>query len=119
MGYEKHAFARDNVMPLLPVRELPLEGPDALTRFYASKVKCRECAVQPGTAAPVESLNQHRVQSPARHQELDTHRSFPYLQDGGGHEGGVAVATWCSAWGQSREPLGEVCPLPRGGHVVH
>merc|ERR1712048_764140 len=61
MGYEKHAFARDNVMPLLPVRELPLEGPDALTRFYASKVKCRECAAQPVTAAPVESLNQHLV----------------------------------------------------------
>merc|ERR1712048_591063 len=34
-AYEQHAFARDNVMPLLPVRELPLEGPEVLTQFYA------------------------------------------------------------------------------------
>lgn len=42
---ERKSFAKSSFLPLLPVRDLPHEGNDALTRFYTAKVKCQRCSV--------------------------------------------------------------------------
>jgi len=37
------SFAQTNFLPLLPAEQQPTDGDDALTAFYVSKVKCRQC----------------------------------------------------------------------------
>lgn len=51
---EQAIFAQRSFLPLLPMTELQLVGPSALTEFYAAKVKCAQCGIYPMSSSPIE-----------------------------------------------------------------
>mmetsp|Transcript_107940 Transcript_107940/g.170519 ORF Transcript_107940/g.170519 Transcript_107940/m.170519 type:complete len:174 (+) Transcript_107940:53-574(+) len=42
---EQRKFSTNNFLPLLPTTELEVEGPDAISEFYRSKVTCPKCRI--------------------------------------------------------------------------